>query len=179
MSNYDVVIKGGNLVVPFLGVQKSDIGIRGEKIAAIDRDIPAANAGMIIDASNKYVFPGAIDSHFHVGIYRPLKDDAASESTSAASGGVTTILSYFRTGKDYLNKIGPYKEILPELLELSSSSFLTDYGYHIACFTEEHIDEIEWLVKEGGVSTLKYYMFYKLLTLAGATPRSPELFNDR
>jgi len=172
LDNYDVVIKGGNLVIPFLGVQKSDLGISGEKIAAIDRDIPAANARKIIDAANKYVFPGAIDSHFHVGIYRPLKDDARSESASAASGGVTTILSYFRTGKDYLNKVGPYKEILPELLELSSRSFLTDYGYHIACFTEEHIREIEWLVKEGGVSTLKYYMFYKLLTLAGATPEA-------
>jgi dihydroorotase-like cyclic amidohydrolase len=172
LDNYDVVIKGGNLVIPFLGVQKSDIGIKGEKIAAIDREIPTANARKIIDASNKHVFPGAIDSHFHVGIYRPLKDDAQSESTSAASGGVTTILSYFRTGKDYLNKIGPYKEILPELLTLSSSSFLTDYGYHIACFTEEHIREVEWLVTEGGVSTLKYYMFYKLLTLAGATPEA-------
>jgi dihydropyrimidinase/allantoinase len=95
LSNYDVVIKGGSLVVPFLGVQKSDIGIRGEKIAAIDRDIPAAKSEMIIDASNKYVFPGAIDSHFHVGIYRPLKDDAESESTSAASGGVTTLQRNF------------------------------------------------------------------------------------
>jgi len=172
LSIYDVVIKGGSLVVPFQGLQKTDIGISGEKIAAIDRDIPASNARQIIDASNKFVFPGAVDSHFHVGIYRPFEDDAASESTSAASGGVTTILSYFRTGKDYLNKIGPYKEILPELLERSSSSFVTDYGYHIACFTEEHISEIEWLVKEGGVSTLKYYMFYKLLTLAGATPEA-------
>ena len=172
MEKFDTVIKGGNLVIPFTGVQKSDIAIRGERIAAIGRDIPTADARTVIDASNKHVFPGAVDSHFHVGIYRPLTDDAVSESTSAASGGVTTILSYFRTGKDYLNKIGPYKKILPELLALSSSSFLTDYGYHIACFTEEHISEVEWLVKEGGVSTLKYYMFYKLLTLAGATPEA-------
>jgi dihydropyrimidinase/allantoinase len=81
-------------------------------------------------------------------------------------------LSYFRTGQDYLNKIGPYREILPELLELSESSFLVDFGYHLACMTDEHINEIEWLIKEGGVSTLKYYMFYKLLTLAGATPEA-------
>ena len=172
MEHYNMVIKGGNLVIPFVGVQKSDVGIKDEKIAAIDQDIPAANAETVIDASNKYVFPGAIDSHFHVGIYRPLMEDAQSESTSAASGGVTTILSYFRTGQDYLNKIGPYREILPELLELSDKSFLVDYGYHLACMTEDHIDEIEWLVKEGGVSTLKYYMFYKLLTLAGATPEA-------
>jgi len=172
MEKCSMVIKDGNLVIPYLGVKKSDIGIIDEKIAAIGQDISAANAETVIDASNKYVFPGAIDSHFHVGIYRPLMEDAQSESTSAASGGVTTILSYFRTGQDYLNKIGPYREILPELLELSAKSFIVDYGYHLACMTEDHINEIEWLVTEGGVSTLKYYMFYKLLTLAGATPEA-------
>ena len=172
MSEYDLVIKGGHVVIPYVGVQKADIGIQAEKIAAIDSNISTDGAKKIIDASNRYVFPGAIDSHFHIGIYRPLAEDAASESTSAASGGVTTILSYFRTGRDYLNKVGPYREILPELLELSDKSFLVDYGYHLACMTEDHINEIEWLVREGGVSTLKYYMFYKLLTLAGATPEA-------
>lgn len=172
MSEYDLVVKNGFVVFPYVGVQKADIGVKGEKIAAIDVDIPVATAARVIDAGGRYVFPGAVDSHFHIGIYRPLADDAVSESTSAASGGVTTILSYFRTGQDYLNKIGPYREILPELLELSEKSFLVDFGYHLACMTEEHISEIEWLVKEGGVCTLKYYMFYKLLTLAGATPEA-------
>ena len=169
MTEYDLVIKGGNLVIPNVGVRKADIGISGEKITAIDEAIFPEDVKDVIDATNKYVFPGAVDSHFHVGIYRPLKDDAASESTSAASGGVTTILSYFRTGQSYLNKTGPYKEILLELLELSEDSFLTDYGYHLALFTDEHISEMEWLVREGGVSTLKYYMFYKLLNLAGSS----------
>jgi dihydropyrimidinase/allantoinase len=93
-----------------------------------------------------------------------------SESTSSASGGVTTILTYFRTGQSYLNKMGPYKEILPELLDLSRDSFLVDYGYHLALFTNQHISEIEWLVRDGGVSTFKYYMFYKLLNLSGHSP---------
>jgi len=169
MSAFDLVIKGGDVVIPYVGVQRTDIGVNDGKIAAIQADIDGADAGKVIDATGKHIFPGAIDSHFHIGIYRPLAEDATSESTSAASGGVTTILSYFRTGQDYLNKVGPYKEILPELVEISEKSFLTDFGYHLACMTDEHIDEIEWLVKEGGVSTLKYYMFYKLITLAGAT----------
>jgi dihydroorotase-like cyclic amidohydrolase len=100
--------------------------VQTEKIAAIDSNISTDGAKKISDASNRYVFPGAINSHFHIGIYRPLAEDAASESTSAASGGVTTFLSYFRTGQDYLNKVGPYREILPELLELSDKSFLVD-----------------------------------------------------
>lgn len=170
MSDYDLVIKGGNVVIPYAGVLRADIGIKGEKLAAIAEEIPVQNIKNTIEATNKFVFPGAVDSHFHMGIYRPFRDDATSESTSAASGGVTTILTYFRPGRNYLNKTGPYKELLPELLELSRNSYLTDYGYHLTMNTDEHIMEIEWLVREGGVSTFKYYMFYKLLNLAGSSP---------
>ena len=170
MSAYDLVIKGGEVVIPNVGLRRADIGIVGERIAAIAEDIPPEGSPHVIDATGKYVFPGAIDSHFHVGIFRPFKDDAVSESTSAASGGVTTILTYFRTGRNYLDKTGPYKEIFPELLQLSEGSFLTDYGYHLTMLTDEHLEEIEWLVKKGGVSTFKYYMFYKLLNLAGSSP---------
>ncbi len=170
MSGYDLVIKGGDVAIPHVGVKRADIGIMGEKIAAIAENIPTESSSRVIDATGKCVFPGAIDSHFHVGIYRPFSDDAISESTSAASGGVTTILSYFRTGRNYLDKTGPYREIFPELLELSERSFLTDCGFHLTMLTDEHLKEIEWLVKECGISTFKYYMFYKLLNLAGSAP---------
>ncbi len=172
MQKYDLIIKGGNVVIPFIGTKVVDIGIKNGIIVAIGAEIPISDGLKFIDATHRYVFPGAIDSHFHMGIYRPFIDDAVSESSAAASGGVTTILSYFRTGRDYLNKSGSYREILPELLDLSSKSFLVDYGYHLACFTEQQLSEIEWLVAEGGISTFKYYMFYKLLTLAGATPEA-------
>ena len=67
MANYDLVIKGGNLVIPDVGVQKADIGIKGEKIAAIAQTVPTNNSTRIVDAFGQYVFPGAIDSHFHIG----------------------------------------------------------------------------------------------------------------
>jgi dihydroorotase (multifunctional complex type) len=139
MSGYDLLIKGGDVAIPNVGLKRADIGIMGEKIAAIAENIPTESSSRVIDATGKCVFPGAIDSHFHVGIYRSFKDDAISESTSAASGGVTTILSYFRTGRNYLDKTGPYREIFPELLELSERSFLTDYGFHLTMLTDEHL----------------------------------------
>jgi dihydropyrimidinase/allantoinase len=98
-----------------------------------------------------------------------MDEDATSESRSAAWGGVTTIGSYFRTGKNYLNKSGPYKEIFPEVLEKSKNSFYTDYVYHITIMNPEQMNEIEMLVSEFGVSTFKYFMFYKMLDLTGAT----------
>jgi dihydropyrimidinase/allantoinase len=168
MSKYDLVIKNGNMVIPKIGVIKADIGIVNEKISALSKDIEAKEAVKVIDASGKYVFPGAVDSHFHIGIFRPMDEDAKSESMSAAWGGVTTICSYFRTGKNYLNKSGPYKEIFPEVLEKSKNSFYTDYVYHITIMNPEQMNEIEMLVSEFGVSTFKYFMFYKLLDLTGA-----------
>lgn len=170
MAEYDLVIRGGNVVLPYTGVRKLDIGVRGGRIAAVAETIDSKDTDSVVDASDKYVFPGAIDSHFHIGIFRPFEEDAISESTSAASGGVTTILSYFRTGKNYLDKTGSYKDIFFELLDLSRGSFLVDYGYHLTMLTDAHIGEMEWLVGECGVSTFKYYMFYKLLNLAGSSP---------
>ena len=168
MSDYDLVVKGATVVQPYLGTRKADIGVRGGKIAAIAQNMATNGAEKVIDATGKHVFPGAVDTHLHIGIYRPFKEDAASESTSAASGGVTTIVTYFRPGRNYLNKTGPYKELLPELLELSQGSYLVDYGYHLTMNTDAQIAEMEWLVREGGVSAFKYYMFYKLLNLAGS-----------
>jgi len=167
MRKYDLIVKGGRLVIPKVGIIKADVGVSGEKVTEIAEDIPTQGSGRIFDASGKFVFPGAIDSHFHIGILRPMREDAKSESASAVSGGVTTILSFFRTGQDYLNKIGPYRQIFPEVLEISKGSFITDYGYHLAIMTKDQLDEIEWLITDAGVCQFKYYMFYKSLDLSG------------
>jgi len=49
-----------------------------------------------------------VDAHTHVGIYAPLRDDAVTESQAAVTGGVTTALTYVRTGQYYLDRGGPY-----------------------------------------------------------------------
>ncbi|MFC2063206.1 dihydroorotase family protein [Chloroflexota bacterium] len=167
MKSFDSVIRGGTLVIPKVGVLRADIGVSDGKIAEIG-EIAANSAKKTINATGKFIFPGALDTHFHIGIHRPFKDDATSESSSAVSGGVTTILTFFRTGKGYLNKVGPYSEILPELMELSRNAFITDYGYHLAIMTKTQLDEIDWLISEAGVAQFKYYMFYKSLDLSGS-----------
>jgi dihydropyrimidinase/allantoinase len=102
---YDLLIKGGSAVMPFHGTVNCDIGVRDGKIAAIADAIASSDANEVLDARGKHVFPGAVDSHFHVGIYRPHSEDAESESRSALVGGVSTIISYFRTGHHYLTLV--------------------------------------------------------------------------
>jgi imidazolonepropionase-like amidohydrolase len=46
-------------------------------------DIEVKEADRVIDASGKYVFPGAVDSHFHIGIFRPLDENSLNYLVSA------------------------------------------------------------------------------------------------
>ncbi len=173
MKRYDLAVLNGTAVLSGIGPARVDIGIKDGKIAAIGSSLFADEAAETIDASGLHLLPGAVDSHFHVGIYRPHSEDARSESASAVSGGVTTILSYFRTGQHYLNKTGPYREIFPEVLELSAGNFFCDYCYHIAPMTSMQLDEVGWLIDQG-VTSFKFYMFYKALNLSADSTRGNE-----
>jgi len=162
----DLLVRGGTAVLPGIGPVRADIAARDGVISAIADDLADRTAERIVDARGKLVLPGAIDSHVHLGIYRPLADDTRSETASALVGGVTTVLSYFRTGSHYLNKTGPYREILPEVLALTAGNAHTDYGYHLGIMTAEQLDEVPALVGDHGVGSFKFYMFYIGLNLA-------------
>jgi len=169
MSRYDTVVTDGKVVIAGLGVVDCGIGISGGRIAALADDLKPADGDAHISARGKVVFPGGVDSHFHIGIYRPIEQDAASETESSLVGGATSVISYFRTGSHYLNRSGPYREIVPEVLAKTRGRAYVDYGYHIAIMTTAQLDEIDWLVGEAGVASFKYYMFYKGLNLAASS----------
>src|ERR687886_563961 len=169
MPRFDLAVLNGSLVIPFVGVVRGDVAARDGRIVQIADEIAAAEAEQVIDAQGKLVFPGGVDAHFHIGIYRPVSQDAESETRSSLVGGVTSVVSYFRTGSHYLNKTGPYREIFPEVLSRTDGHAYTDYGYHIAIMTSQQIDEVDWLVGEMGVGSFKYYMFYKGLNLAASS----------
>lgn len=168
MSRFDMVIVGGQIILSSGAVVPGDIGIRGGKIVAIADALDPQSGDQVVDARGRVIAPGAIDAHFHLGIYRPIAEDTETETSSALVGGVSTVLSYFRTGKDYLNKSGPYRQIFPEVLQRVDGHAYTDYGFHLAIMTNEQLDEVPWLVSQG-VASFKYYMFYKALTLNAAS----------
>jgi len=141
-------------------VRALDIGIADGRFARLEPDMDVAEANEVIDGRNRLAFPGLVDGHMHVGIYSPVAQDAESESKAAAMGGVTSALTYFRTGQYYLNRGGPYAEVFPELLETSDGHYWVDYGYHLAPIQSSHIGEMEQLLTEHGVSSFKIFMFY-------------------
>src|SRR3989454_10994431 len=171
MPRYDTAVLNGTVVVPYVGALRCDVGVRDGRIAALVDSIAAGDAGAVVDARGKLVLPGAVDSHFHIGIYRDLATDAQSETASALAGGVTTVLSYFRTGQNYLNKSGPYRTIFPEDVAPTEAHAYTDCGYHTGVTTTAQHDEVNFLVGAQGVGSFKYYMFYKRLNLTSDSTR--------
>jgi allantoinase len=110
----------------------------------------------------------------HIGIYSPLHDDAVSESKAAAMGGVTSSLNYMRTGHYYLNRGGPYRDFMPEVLKQSKGRFWVDYGYHIAPIESAHIAEMEYLLVDYGIPSFKIFMFYGGYGLHGRSSSQSE-----
>lgn len=169
MGRFDTAVLNGEAVLPAYGKVRADIGIRDGRIVAIGDEISPNEAEEIIDGRNRLVLPGAVDSHFHLGIYRNITEDTKSETASSLVGGVTSVISYFRTGSHYLEKTGPYSEIYPEVLDATEGYSYVDYGYHLAPMIREHVGEIRRLAGEEGVASFKYYMFYKGLDLSGGS----------
>jgi len=166
----DLIIKNVRVVRPgAAGPAEADIAVRDGRFSRIAPGLPATEAKTVYDGRGWLAFPGVVDAHMHAGIYSPLKEDAVSESRAAAQGGVTSMLTYFRTGQYYLNKGGPYAKFFPEVLKISKGRYHVDYAYHLAPMDATHIREIPTLVAKHGVSSFKIFMFYGSHGLHGAS----------
>src|SRR5258708_337416 len=65
---YDLLLKGGHVIDPANHVDAvMDVAVSKDKIAAVEKDVPASQAGKVVDASGLYVTPGLIDIHVHIG----------------------------------------------------------------------------------------------------------------
>lgn len=167
MADYDLLIKNAQVVRPEQDQPESlDVAVVDGRFAAIEESIDASTAAEVLDGRNKYLFPGVVDVHQHWGIYNPLAEDANTESRAAAQGGVTSGITYMRTGAYYLNKSGPYKDFYPEVLEAAAGEAFIDYGFHVAPILKEHIEEIPDLL-DMGVASFKIFMFYGIHGLHG------------
>jgi Imidazolonepropionase and related amidohydrolases len=64
---------------------ETDVLIQNGKIVAIGRDLPATNEFKVIDVSGKWVTPGIIDIHSHMGVYPAPGVRTSSDGNEATS----------------------------------------------------------------------------------------------
>ena len=160
---YDLVIRGGR-VATVSDVFEADVGIAGEAIAAIGRNLPAGRRE--IDARGKLVLPGGVDSHAHIeqlsaaGIVNA--DTFESATTSAAFGGTTSVISFAA------QHVGMHlPQVVSDYHALARKGAVIDYAFHmiIADPTVETLaHDIPALVKEGHAS-IKIFMTYDRLKI--------------
>ncbi|MDH5235921.1 MAG: dihydropyrimidinase [Gemmatimonadota bacterium] len=157
MSAFDTVIKGGNVVTPG-GSFTGDVGIKGEKIAALGESLDATGA-KVIDAKGHHVIPGVLDVHVHLEL--PFcgtvsSDDYRSGTRAAARGGVTTVIDFAIP-----SATGSLSEAADTWMKKAEGKSMIDYTFHI-CVTryKEHRDQIAGMV-ERGFTTFKEFMIYE------------------
>ena len=106
-----------------------DIAVNDGKIVRIAPGLARDDVARVVEGRGLLAFPGVVDAHQHWGIYNDLATDTASESRAGAQGGVTTALTYMRTGQYYLNKGGGYREFFPEVLSAAEGNAHVDYAF--------------------------------------------------
>ncbi len=109
---YDLLLKGGHVIDPANKIDRvADVAVTNGKIAAVEANIAASDAGKVVDVSGLYVTPGLIDIHFHIGHGGAPLNWFAPEARSqtaplgipadiALQGGVTTLVDAGTAGAD-------------------------------------------------------------------------------
>jgi dihydropyrimidinase len=157
---FDTIIQGGKLVTSSETIQ-ADVGIRGEKIVAIGRDLAATqkNGATLVNAKGRYVIPGGIDVHVHLAL--PFcgtvsSDDYDSGTKAAARGGVTTLIDFaIPYGEETL------RQAVDNWHAKAEGKACIDYAFHVAITKwQKHAKEIPGLVRQG-YPTFKQFMIYE------------------
>ena len=66
-ARYDLLLKGGHVIDPANRLDAvMDVAISGGKIAAVEKSIPASEAGKVVDITGLWVTPGLVDIHYHI-----------------------------------------------------------------------------------------------------------------
>jgi len=138
----------------------SDILVSEGKISAIGNNLTFPDSTEIIDASGKYIFPGAIDPHVHFDLATPAgpsSDNFETGSIAGIHGGTTSFIDFITPHK---------KESLITALEnrlKNAENSKTDFGFHmsITSWNKNIAKEMEICVKQYGITSFKCYMAYK------------------
>src|SRR5450631_4710933 len=86
---YDIVLRGGRVIDPANRIDaQMDVAVTGGRIVSVREDIPAGQAGRVLDVSGLYVVPGLVDLHAHVFGY----EGSLQPDETALPAGTTTIV---------------------------------------------------------------------------------------
>jgi dihydroorotase-like cyclic amidohydrolase len=154
----DLTLKNGIVVTP-QGLVRGGLAVTDGVITMVGADAELPSATTEVDVAGKYLLPGLIDPHVHLGIGddagpAKLQRDFASESRDAALGGVTTMITTTLLGSE------PRGEVAELALKAGNEHSVVDYRLTAVVTTREHLKEAPDLVK-AGIRSFKFFLGYK------------------
>ena len=149
---YDLLLKGGHVIDPANNIDRlMDVAVADGKIAAVQLDIPSAEAGKVVDARGLYVTPGLIDIHVHIG-YGGAPDNWYSPSARSHTppfgmppdlmfnSGVTTVVDAGSSGAaTFLRE----KEMVMEHARMRVLAFLNIVADGMNGGLEQTVDQMD------------------------------------
>jgi dihydroorotase (multifunctional complex type) len=156
MKPFDLVIRGGEAILPMSGRTACDIAISDGRIAGILAPGAAVDAGEQMSAEGLVILPGLIDPHLHLGhgkdISRPREAvDADRETAAAAVGGITTFIPYLMATE-------PFETIFDDVKAVTEQGARIDFGYHFIISTEAQLSGVPRYISDYGAPSFKIFM---------------------
>jgi dihydropyrimidinase len=159
-----LILRNGQVVTP-AGIVRGGIVAEDGVITYIGADSALPSGGETIDAEGKWVIPGVIDPHVHIGVgpsnatMDRIRACWESESRGAAHKGVTTIISF--QGGSPIPMREPHVPMLEQQIQWAEEASYGDFAFHAIMQTQEHLDEQPELARRGVVGFKHFYTAYK------------------
>jgi len=152
MGGYDLLLKGGTVMLPGGELAGADIGVRDGRIAAIGL-LEASQAAEVIDCSGLHVLPGFIDTQVHFREPGPVhKEDLATGSQAAVLGGITAVFEMPNTDPPTTTA-----EAVADKLARARGRMFCDHAFYVGA-TAENVDDLPRLERLPGVCGVKVFM---------------------
>ncbi len=154
----DLTLRNGIVVTPN-GLVRGGLSATGGVITHVGADSELPAGATDIDAAGKYLLPGLIDPHVHLGIGpdagpEKLERDFVTESGDAAAGGVTTMITTTLFGA------GSRGEAVELAIGKGDRNSAVDYRLTAVVTTREQLAEMNDLVR-AGLRSFKFFLGYK------------------
>ena len=151
----DTIVHDGE-VVTSSDVVRTSVAVKDGRIVALGPREFLPEAERYIDASGKYVLPGAIDAHMHID---SLKCDGWVDAPLAAAHSGITSLIVFCIYDDLNGETIP--TAIRRIKEEAKAASVLDYAFHFILHKQPYILEGLPEAFDMGVTSYKMFMTYK------------------